>query len=230
VIRKACGCLVLALSLATPAVAQDRADSPSPATQPNNLRTFNPPFGFRGYVHFDEVWMTSSQSFNAVLGTASLTEGGVALDMLNLWKRVFVRAGVARMGGLGTRVFVADGEVIPLGVPIRVRLRTAEFGTGWRFVHPRLPRYTFYGGASLLRVRYAEESDFAREDEDASEGFWGRAVFGGVEVPAWKWLVAGAEVQYRSVPHALGDAGVSAVFNETGLGGFAIRGLIGIKR
>ena len=124
---------------------------------------------------------------------------------------------------------VSDGAVVPLGVPISVRLRTVELGGGWRIVPRQLPKYTFYGGAALLRVRYAEESDFAR-DEDVTQGYWGRAIFGGVELKAWHWLVAGGEVQYRTVPGALGEGGVSAIFNETNLGGFAIRGLIAIKK
>ena len=229
--RCAIGCMVVVLGLAAPASAQDRASTTpaAPAEQPKDLRTFHTPFGFRGYLNFDEVWMSASRSFDAVLGTSSLTAGGVGTDILNLWRQVFVRAAVSRMGGHGGRVFVANGDVVPLGVPIRVRLRTIELGAGWRFVHPRLPKYTFYGGAGLLRVRYAEESDFAR-DEDVSQGFWGRTIFGGVEYPLSRWLVAGGEVQYRRVPGALGDGGVSAVFGETDLGGFAVRGLIAIKK
>ena len=233
--RRVFGCFVVVLGLAAPALAQERAaaDAPptpsAPAEQPKNLRTFRSPFGFRGYLNFDEIWMSASRSFDAVLGTTSLTAGGVGADVLNLWRQAFVRVGVSRMGGLGGRAFVANGEVVPLGVPIRVRLRTVELGAGWRFVHRRLPKYTFYGGAGVLRVRYAEESDFAR-DEDVSEGFWGRAMFGGVEYPLRSWLVAGGEVQYRRVPGALGDGGVSAVFGETDLGGFAVRGLIAIKK
>jgi hypothetical protein len=55
-------------------------------------------------------------------------------------------------------------------------------------------------------------------------------VFGGVEVPVWKWMVAGVEAQYRSVPNAIGDGGVSAEFRETNLGGAVLRVMIGIRK
>ena len=73
-------------------------------------------------------------------------------------------------------------------------------------------------------------SEFATDEENAPEGFWGSAIFGGVEYQAWKRMIVGGEVQFRSVPDAIGTAGVSADFNETNLGGFVIRGLIGFQK
>jgi hypothetical protein len=51
-------------------------------------------------------------------------------------------------------------------------------------------------------------------------------VFGGLEARIWKRIGAGLEVQYRGVADALGDGGLSEAFNETDLGGAAVRGLI----
>ena len=62
------------------------------------------------------------------------------------------------------------------------------------------------------------------------ESFSGYFVFGGVEVPIWKWIFAGAEAQYRSVPDALGDGGVSEHFGESDLGGTVLRVMIGIRK
>ncbi len=226
--------LVVLLTGATaPAAApggQDRAASGARTEQPRDLRPPpRVPVDFRGYVHFDEVWMSASRSFKAVVGTSSLTAGGVGVDVIDLWRQVFVRAGFSRMGGYGSRVFVEDAEVVPLNVPFAVRVRALELGAGWRFGHPKLPRYTFYGGAGFVRLGFTERSAFAR-DEDSDEAFRGRTVFGGVEIPVWKRLVAGGEIQFRSVPNALGDGGVSAAFQETGLGGFMIRGLVAIRK
>ena len=205
----------------------------SPVSSANQARELRPPprvpFDFRGYLHFDEVFMSASQSFDAVVGTSSLTAGGVGVDVLNLWRGVFARAGLARMGGHGSRVFVAGGDVVPLNVPVAVSLRTFELGAGWRYAHPRYPNYVFYGGADLLHVGYREKSKLADETDVTTDGFWGNALFGGVEIRIWKRIVAGGEVQFRSVPNALGEGGVSALYQETNLGGFAIRGLIGVR-
>jgi hypothetical protein len=54
-------------------------------------------------------------------------------------------------------------------------------------------------------------------------------MFAGVEVAFLDWIVAGAEVQYRSVPDALGDGGVSEVYDEDDLGGVTVRGLLGVR-
>jgi len=227
--------LLVSLGVCAPALAQARVVAPAAsltfAEQPRNPRPPpHIPFDFRAYAHLDEVWMTASQSFEAVLGTSSLTAGGVGMDVVDLWRGAFARVGFSRMGGYGSRVFVAGGSVIPVNVPVAVRIRTLELGAGWRFILPKRPAYTIYGGVDLLRVGYTEVSDFATEDENAPVGFWGRAVFGGVEVTVWKRLIAGGEVQFRSVPNALGEAGVSAVYHDTNLGGFVIRGLIGFRK
>ena len=187
------------------------------------------PFDFRAYAHLDEVWMKASQSFDAVLGTSSLTAGGVGAD-IDLWRGVFLRGDISRMGGHGSRVFLIDAGVVASNVPVAVRMVTLELGGGWRHRLAKRPAYTIYGGAALLRLRYAEVSDVGTEEENAAEGFWGSSIFGGVEIQIWKRMIAGGEVQVRSVPDAIGAAGVSADFNETNLGGFVIRGLIGFRK
>jgi hypothetical protein len=56
-------------------------------------------------------------------------------------------------------------------------------------------------------------------------------IFGGAELTIWKWLIAGAEAQYRAVPDALGgEDSISELYNETDLGGASIRVLFGIRR
>jgi hypothetical protein len=152
----------------------------------------------------------------------------VGLDILNLWRGAFARAGISRMGGHGSRVFVAGGDVVSLNVPVAVSISTLELGAGWRYTHPRYPKYVVYGGADLLHIGYREKSKLASETDVFTDGFWGSALFG--EVKVWKRIVAGGELQFRSVPNALGDGGVSAAYQETNLGGFAIRGLIGIRK
>ncbi len=224
------GWLVLAACVAAPASAQERADSSAGPQAPaaNAPQPMSVPH-FRAYVQFDRVGMAASQSFEAVLGKSSFLAAGGGIDLIDVWRNVFARLALSRMGGDGFRAFVANGEVVSLNVPIEVRMTAIEVAGGWRFVLRQLPKYTFYGGAGLLRFGYAEKSDFAA-GEDNSGGYFGQVVFGGVEVPVWKWMVAGVEAQYRSVPNAIGDGGVSAEFRESNLGGAVLRVMIGIKR
>jgi hypothetical protein len=224
---------IVALAVCTPAWAQERRAAPADPA-PAQPRSPKPPphipFDFRAYVHLDEVWMAASQSFEAVMGTSSLTAGGIGVDIVDLWRGAFARAGISRMGAHGNRIFLVDDDVVSSNVPVAVRIRTLELGGGWRQRLPKYPAYTAYGGVALLRVGFTEVSEVATEEENAPEGFWGNAIFAGVEAQVWKRMIVGGEAQWRSVPDAIGKAGVSADFNETNLGGFVIRGLIGFRK
>jgi hypothetical protein len=226
--------LFVTLVVCTPAWAQNRAVAPvasTPAAQPRSPKPPpTVPFDFRAYVHLDEVWMSASQSFEAVMDTSSLTAGGIGVDIVDLWRGAFVRAGVSRMGAHGSRVFLVDDDVISTNVPVAVRIRTLELGAGWRHRLPKWPVYTVYAGVDLLRVGYTEVSDVATEEENTPAAFWGRAFFGGVEAQVWKRMIVGGELQWRNVPNAIGTAGVSADYNETNLGGFVLRGLMGFRK
>jgi hypothetical protein len=77
---------------------------------------------------------------------------------------------------------------------------------------------------------YRETSEFGIGDDNTDQTFTGTAVFGGIEAWIINWVIAGAEVQYRTVPDALGGGGVSAVFGDDNLGGLTLRVLVGIRR
>ena len=80
-----------------------------------------------------------------------------------------------------------------------------------------------------MLLSYKETSQLADPSENVSESFAGYEAFGGAEFGITKWLVASGEAQYRAVPNAIGDAGLSQAFNETNLGGFTVRFTIGIR-
>jgi hypothetical protein len=48
-------------------------------------------------------------------------------------------------------------------------------------------------------------------------------VVGGVELPVARFLAIAGEAQYASVPKALGETGLSAVYGEENLGGATFR-------
>ena len=78
--------------------------------------------------------------------------------------------------------------------------------------------------------RFKEESEFADPGENTSDTFTSYHGLAGVEYMAAKWIFASFEVQYTSVPDALGAPGVSGEFDEKNRGGLALRAKVSIGR
>jgi hypothetical protein len=217
--RNVCAIAVLLLAAAVPARGGQAAQ---PAKAPS-------PIGLHAYGAFDLDALAARESFDAVVGTSHLTAFGGGVDVVDIWKHLFARVAVTRARKSGSRVFVANGEVFPLGIPLTATMTPVEVGGGWRFVSSKRSRLTPYAGVSFLSMGYTETSKFAEPGENTDERFTGQDVFGGVEVGIVKWLVAAGEVQYRRVPNGLGVGHVSKDFGETDLGGVTARFTIGIR-
>lgn len=185
------------------------------------------PVGVRAWFGLDFNAISAADSFDAVLGSSQLLGFGGGADV-TVWKNVFARIAFSRAKKDGERAVVFNGQVIPIGVPITVSYTPIEIGGGWQF--PLAGGVRPFAGAGLLRLRYREESDFGIRDEEVDLSKNGYVVFGGVEVPVWRYLMVGGEAQFRSVPDAIGAGGVSRDFEETNLGGFTVRVLFGIRR
>jgi opacity protein-like surface antigen len=195
------------------------------AAQPYVPPSSGPSIGLRGFAVIDTTRQAANESFAAVLGRAQTTAvgGGAEVDA---WKHLFLRFAVSQSKETGSRVFVSDGEVFDLGIPLSVTLTPIEAGGGWRF--PSASRVTPYLGAAFVSLGFTQVSKFAEPDEDVHERYTGSAAFGGVDVAIWKGLFVGAEAQYRhvSVPDASGS--VMREFGERDLGGFTARILFGV--
>jgi hypothetical protein len=184
----------------------------------------------RAYFTFDTTTLTAADTFDAVIGRSRLSMPGGGAELLRIWKGLFARVAFASAKETGSRVVVFDDEVIDLGIPLTVELAPLEIAGGWRFPAFAGRRLVPYAGAGLLRMSYRETSDFAMGDDNTDTVFNGGVVFGGIEAALVSWVIAGAEVQYRTVPDALGEGGVSQVFGDTDLGGVTVRVLVGIRR
>ena len=202
---------------------------PAPATAQDAPSSTSPRIGLRAYGVVDLNTLAAKDSFDAVLGTSQLTAFGGGADVVDIWKHLFARVAVTRARKAGTRVFVANGQVFPLSIPLTVTMTPIEVGGGWRFAFSRDSRLTPYAGAAFLSMGYTETSSFAEAGENTSERFPGQTVFGGAEFRIVKWLVASGEAQYRRVPNALGAGGVSRDFGDTDLGGFTARVTFGVR-
>ncbi len=212
--------LILALAFAAlPAGAQSR---PRPAPPARSIQ-------IGGYGIFGQINLTAVQSFDAVLGKRSgPIYGGGATVGLPLGG-LFVDIGAWRFKQDGERVFVASGEVFPLGIPLTVTITPVEFTAGWKF-RRRNSRLVPYAGGGLTSYSYKETSSFAGPGEDVDERFNGYHVIGGAEYKLMRWLGLGGEVAWTTIPDAIGTAGVSKAFGDTDLGGTSFRAKITIGR
>jgi hypothetical protein len=190
----------------------------------------NPKPGVGGFGLFESEWMSAKDSFDAVFEKSQLQAAGLGAEAFNLFRGLFARVSFSKTSESGSRVAIVNDEALPLNISLELKLTTTEIGGGWRVPLDRRGRYSGYGGGGLLFVSYRETSQFASTGDDSRESFTGYSVFGGLDVRVWKIVYAGAEVQYRLVPDALGEGGVSKEYGETDLGGLVVRVLFGVRK
>jgi opacity protein-like surface antigen len=177
---------------------------------------------------------TAKDTFDAILDTRSGTDFGIGAQVAwqsGTLRGFFVEFDASRFEETGERVFVHEGEVFPLGIPLTIGLTPIEVSAGYRFNQARRTRsgvvaspITLFGGGGVGSVGYSETDD----EGEISERFTAWHVMGGADVTVWKALQIGGEARYRWVPDGLGAGGVSDVFNETDLGGSTFRVRIGV--
>ena len=205
------------------------APPPKPQTKPVIPRA-KPKPGFAAFGLFDYEQMAASDTFNAIFDKSSLTGFGFGAEGVNLYGGLFARVTFSRSSDTGSRVAIIDNQPVSLNIPLELTLTTTEAAGGWRFAMDRLRKYNAYGGAGVLFVSFKETSQFAESGDEDKETFTGYDFFGGIDATLAKYLFAGAEVQYRIVPNALGEGGASQDFGETDLGGFVFRVLFGFRK
>ena len=191
-------CTAVALAMPESAAAQDNVSA-------------------RGYFIAGSTWLTAADSFNAVADsnrTLNLGGGGAA----TLWKNVFVDVSVQRMKIDGQRVFVDQGTVYHLNIPLQVTMIPFDVAAGWRMPG----RVSAYGAVGVSRISYNERSDFADAGDDVDESRTGLLLLGGADVTVWRFVSLGGEIRSRHVEGPLGETGVSAIFGERSIGGVAV--------
>ncbi|HKW00330.1 MAG TPA: hypothetical protein VJN96_10925 [Vicinamibacterales bacterium] len=228
--RRAIPALVLVCAALVPATAFAQARPPASNQPVRRPPPKKPPVGVRAYGFYEFDVLAAADTFKAVTGSSTTNGFGAGFEVTNVASKVFIRATFAHAGKDGQRVFVNNGQAFPLGIPLKVGMTPIEIGGGWRSVVDRRGRYAVYAGAGVVFLNYSETTPSGTAEDNTSKTFTGYSVFGGFDRTFHKNLVAGAEVQYRGVPNAIGTAGASQAFGETDLGGFVIRALFGVKR
>jgi len=196
------------------------AQTQRPAPRPAATRPADTGFRLRGFGEAGLRLFAASETFKAVLGSASgpIFGGGVEA----LWGRhLGVSVDVGRYQAIGERVFVSNGEVFQLGLETNVSVVPIAVTASYRFPRPRSAVTPFVGGG-LNWHRYTETSAFAAAGEDVSATFTGFHAVGGAEWRVSRLVAVGGIGRWLSVRDALGaePTSVAAAFGEHDLGGF----------
>jgi hypothetical protein len=183
-----------------------------------------------GYAMFGNINFTAAESFDAILGAPSgpVFGGGARVGLP--WGGLFVDVGAWRFHAEGERAFIFQNEAIGLGIPVDVTVTPIELSAGWQFHVRKLPKLIPYVAGGLTSMRYKETSNSSTPAEDVDESFGGYHLLGGAEYKITRWLGVAGEASWTTVPDAIGESGVSKAFNETDLGGTALRFKITIGR
>ena len=183
----------------------------------------------RGFADVGSTTFAATESFETILGSASGVVFGGGVEVL-LPKDLFVNVRASRFRESGERVFVFQGERFGLGIPTTVTVMPIEVTGGYRV--NRGWRLVPYVGGGIGQHRYEETSDFATDAENVKESFTGYHLLGGAEFRVSRMIGAAGEVQWATVPDALGQDpnGVSNAFDETDLGGVTFRVKVVIGR
>jgi len=117
-----------------PPATGSRTPAPAPAAS-------GPAIGLFGFGHWGYTAFAASESFEAVLGSSSGPVWGGGVMVAFAGGRFFAQVSAERFSADGERVFVSEGEVFPLGIPLTVEVTPLEFTAGYRFVpRPRQKR------------------------------------------------------------------------------------------
>lgn len=183
-----------------------------------------------GYAMVGRIDFTASESFDAILGGHSgpIFGGGVRIGLP--FGGLFVDVGAWRFHDEGERVFVTGNEIVPLNIPVEVTVTPLEISAGWQFRLRRVPKLVPYLAGGFTSYGYKETSQFSSAGEDAGERFTGYHAMGGADYRIARWIGIGGELAWTTVPDAIGETGVSALFDETDLGGTSLRLKITIGR
>jgi hypothetical protein len=161
---------------------------------------------------------TAHNTFDAVTGSEffPMFGGGGEVRFRN---GLFGAGSVEYFQKTGQRVFVDNGRAFRLGIADQIRVIPIEGRLGYRRPLEHLAWYVA-GGAGVYM--YRERSDFSNGSDSVDDTFTSYHALGGVEVG--RGIVRTAfEVEFTTVPNALGSAGASAAFGEHNLGGIQAR-------
>jgi hypothetical protein len=191
-------------------------------TRPLPLAADPPAFSVRLFADAGLDRFAAARSFNAIFGQDSgpVFGGGAEVVLYSNW---FVRGAAWRFREKGERAVRLNNETFRLGIPLAVTITPVELSAGYRLPIGGRKLLIAYVGGGVSSHGYKETSGFAQNDENINERFTGYQLLGGVEYRLHRYVGVAGELQYTTVPDALGAGGLSAEFNEDDLGGLIMR-------
>ena len=174
----------------------------------------------RGFGMAGGTLFTAQDSFDTILGESfgPLFGGGGQVVFPN---GVFAQVGLERFRETGTRALLSGTQVFTVDFPEQITVTPLTITAGYRAIRPG--PLTGYLGVGFGWHKLEEEPLALPTAERISTGHAGFHVLGGAEYSILPWVWLAGEVQWASVPKAIGETGVSAFFEEDDLGGTTFR-------
>ena len=201
----------------TPGATTSREAIPTTTSRPPDP---SDPLLIRGFGQAGGTFFTARDSFETILGSAlgGVYGGGAQVAF---GSGLFAQVDVDRFRKTGSRALVSGEQIFRLGIPHVITVTPIEATVGYR--SPSAQRTIPYVGGGIGWHAFEETSPDPQGTGDVSDTAIGYHVLGGAEyrIAGWMWLAV--EVQWTAVPNAIGEHGVSAVFEEKDLGGASFR-------
>lgn len=174
----------------------------------------------RGFGQASGTVFTARDSFDAILGRTfgSMYGGGGQIAFPN---GAFAQVNLDRFTKTGSRALVSGTQIFRLPIPDSITVTPLQVTAGYRAASSGVS--VPYVGAGIGWHILKEESTSVAGLETARDGHLGYQILGGAEFQVLSWFWVAGEVQWATVPKALGDTGVSAFFQEDDLGGTTFR-------
>ncbi len=186
-----------------------------------------PRISVRPFLEVADERFAAEHSFDATFGQSAepFYGGGVQVTFRD---RYFVDLGASRFTKTGDQVFVNNGQVFHLGLPMTATITPVELVGGYRFHLRRrrrpIPWLVPYAGAGIGWYGYRQTSAFAEPSENVDTRKAGFLAAAGAEFRLHRYVGLAADVAYTHVPGILGsNPSVSFSFGENDLGGVAGR-------
>lgn len=186
------------------------------------------PVGGRVFGWVEGQSMTANDTFDAIAGETTMFGVGGGVEVQRLWRHVFVRATASRLKLEGERVFIFDGTVFRLGIPLDVQLTPMELTAGWRFDREGR-RVVPYLGAGTVFMNFREDSPGDTASESVRKQYTGSVAYVGVDVSVVRFMSVGAELGFRTVK-VTNPGGTLGALREDKLGGVSMRVMVSVGR
>jgi opacity protein-like surface antigen len=210
-------CLSVTMSVSVSVFAQTL---PAPPAAPDQ-----PAFSVRVFGEAGIDRLAASRSFNAIFDRDSgpVYGGGAELVLRQGW---FVRVNLWRFKEEGQRAVRFQNQTFRLDIPLTVTITPFEVNGGYRIPFGRTRTLIAYFGGGVSSHSYKETSSFAVGEENVDDRFTGYQLLGGIEYRLHRAIGVAGEIEYATVPDAIGAGGLSEEFDEHNLGGLIVRARI----